>query len=166
MLILALAAAPTHALLWPSWNGEDIHYSSIVSSTLWVCRLLYWDFLWILTLLSRPDNFRSRVLELNASDERGIAIVREKIKNFARQTPRAQAVSLDGKAYPCPPYKIIILDEADSMTQDAQAALRRIMETHAHITRFCLVCNYVTRCVRFSIPESYIIECQGVAQNH
>ncbi|KAH8107190.1 P-loop containing nucleoside triphosphate hydrolase protein [Cristinia sonorae] len=94
-----------------------------------------------------PDNFRSRVLELNASDERGIAIVRDKIKNFARQTPRAQAVASDGQTYPCPPYKIIILDEADSMTQDAQAALRRIMETYARITRFCLVCNYVTRII-------------------
>ncbi|KAH9854025.1 replication factor C [Lenzites betulinus] len=94
-----------------------------------------------------PDNFRSRVLELNASDERGISIVREKIKNFARQTPRAQAVASDGKTYPCPPYKIIILDEADSMTQDAQAALRRIMELYARITRFCLVCNYVTRII-------------------
>ncbi|KAI0637174.1 replication factor C [Trametes polyzona] len=94
-----------------------------------------------------PDNFRSRVLELNASDERGISIVREKVKNFARQTPRAQAVSSDGKTYPCPPYKIIILDEADSMTQDAQAALRRIMELYARITRFCLVCNYVTRII-------------------
>ena len=87
------------------------------------------------------------MLELNASDERGIAIVREKIKNFARQTPRAQAVASDGKTYPCPPYKIIILDEADSMTQDAQSALRRIMETYARITRFCLVCNYVTRII-------------------
>ena len=96
-----------------------------------------------------PDNFRNRVLELNASDERGISIVREKIKNFARQTPRAQAVASDGKTYPCPPYKIIILDEADSMTQDAQGALRRIMETYARITRFCLVCNYVTR---YTIP--------------
>jgi replication factor C subunit 2/4 len=94
---------------------------------------------------SSPDNFRNRVLELNASDERGISIVREKIKNFARQTPRAQAIASDGKTYPCPPYKIIILDEADSMTQDAQGALRRIMETYARITRFCLVCNYVTR---------------------
>ncbi|KAI0747929.1 replication factor C [Daedaleopsis nitida] len=94
-----------------------------------------------------PDNFRSRVLELNASDERGISIVREKIKNFARQTPRAQAVASDGTTYPCPPYKIIILDEADSMTQDAQAALRRIMELYARITRFCLVCNYVTRII-------------------
>ncbi|KDR81816.1 hypothetical protein GALMADRAFT_58690 [Galerina marginata CBS 339.88] len=94
-----------------------------------------------------PDNFRNRVLELNASDERGISIVREKIKNFARQTPRAQAVASDGKTYPCPPYKIIILDEADSMTQDAQGALRRIMENYARITRFCLVCNYVTRII-------------------
>ncbi|KAF8739473.1 hypothetical protein AX14_009456 [Amanita brunnescens Koide BX004] len=94
-----------------------------------------------------PDNFRNRVLELNASDERGINIVREKIKNFARQTPRAKAVSADGIVYPCPPYKIIILDEADSMTQDAQGALRRIMETYARITRFCLVCNYVTRII-------------------
>lgn len=102
----------------------------------------------ILTPSLSPDNFRNRVLELNASDERGISIVRDKIKNFARQTPRAQAVASDGKEYPCPPYKIIILDEADSMTQDAQGALRRIMETYARITRFCLVCNYVTRCVR------------------
>jgi len=94
-----------------------------------------------------PDNFRARVLELNASDERGISIVREKIKNFARQTPRAEAVASDGRKYPCPPYKIIILDEADSMTQDAQAALRRIMENYARITRFCLVCNYVTRII-------------------
>ncbi|KAH7924569.1 P-loop containing nucleoside triphosphate hydrolase protein, partial [Leucogyrophana mollusca] len=94
-----------------------------------------------------PDNFRNRVLELNASDERGISIVREKIKTFARQTPRAQMVASDGNTYPCPPYKIIILDEADSMTQDAQGALRRIMETYARITRFCLVCNYVTRII-------------------
>ena len=71
--------------------------------------------------------------------------MREKIKNFARQTPRAENIASDGKKYPCPPYKIIILDEADSMTQDAQAALRRIMENYARITRFCLVCNYVTR---------------------
>jgi len=96
-------------------------------------------------LTPRPDLFRSRVLELNASDERGISVVREKIKTFARETPRNVGVSSDGKTYPCPPYKLIILDEADSMTQDAQSALRRIMETYSRITRFCLVCNYVTR---------------------
>lgn len=109
--------------------------------------LLYFSRLVILIYSAKsPDNFRSRVLELNASDERGISIVREKIKDFARQTPRApSSVASDGKTYPCPPYKIIILDEADSMTQDAQAALRRIMENYARITRFCLVCNYVTR---------------------
>ncbi|KAF8831497.1 hypothetical protein HHX47_DHR1000693 [Lentinula edodes] len=94
-----------------------------------------------------PDNFRNRVLELNASDERGISIVRDKIKNFARQTPRAQAISSDGKEYPCPPYKIIILDEADSMTQDAQGALRRIMETYARITR--IIEPLASRCSKF-----------------
>ncbi|PWY92746.1 hypothetical protein BO70DRAFT_306397 [Aspergillus heteromorphus CBS 117.55] len=96
-----------------------------------------------------PSLYRSRILELNASDERGIGIVRDKIKNFAR-AQLSQSTGMDAEylaEYPCPPFKIIILDEADSMTQDAQSALRRTMEQYSRITRFCLVCNYVTRII-------------------
>ncbi|KAL1958892.1 hypothetical protein VTO42DRAFT_3445 [Malbranchea cinnamomea] len=96
-----------------------------------------------------PQLFRSRILELNASDERGISIVREKIKDFARvqlSHPPPHDSSYREK-YPCPPFKLVILDEADSMTQDAQSALRRTMEKYSRITRFCLICNYVTRII-------------------
>ncbi|KAI4185756.1 MAG: hypothetical protein L6R41_003939 [Letrouitia leprolyta] len=93
-----------------------------------------------------PEMFRSRVLELNASDERGISIVREKVKDFARMQLSNPPPHYKDR-FPCPPYKIVILDEADSMTQDAQSALRRTMETYSKITRFCLICNYVTRII-------------------
>lgn len=74
---------------------------------------------------------REAVLELNASDDRGIDVVRNQIKSFA-----TKKVNL-------PPgrHKIVILDEADSMTPGAQQALRRIMEVHANTTRFALACN-------------------------
>ncbi|CAG8670796.1 17703_t:CDS:2 [Acaulospora morrowiae] len=90
-----------------------------------------------------PENMKIRVKELNASDDRGIDVIRQKVKKFARNTI-GNPIS-DG--YSCPPYKIIILDEADSMTHEAQAALRRLMEDYSTTTRFCIICNYVTRII-------------------
>ena len=71
-------------------------------------------------------------LSLNASDERGIDVVRERVKTFARFADRREGV----------PYRLVILDEADEMTGDAQTALRRIMEEASAFTRFILICNY------------------------
>ena len=95
-----------------------------------------------------PELFSSRVLELNASDERGITVVRERIKTFAQQALMHAPTSKEYREkYPCPPFKIIILDEADSLTQDSQSALRRVMENYAAVTRICFCCNYVTRII-------------------
>jgi len=89
--------------------------------------------------------FKERVLELNASDERGIKVVREKIKNFAMRRVNNDIPEKYKKKYPCPSYKIIILDEADAMTDESQFALRRIIEEYSVITRFFLICNYVSK---------------------
>jgi len=71
-------------------------------------------------------------LSLNASDERGIDTVRERVKVFASYSDRREGV----------PFRLVILDEADEMTRDAQTALRRIMEESSRFTRFILICNY------------------------
>lgn len=76
--------------------------------------------------------YRNFILELNASDERGIGVIREKVKNFARTAAIASPVS----------FKILIMDEADHLTGDAQHALRRTMEIYTKTCRFCLLGNY------------------------
>jgi len=77
------------------------------------------------------DGWREHLMELNASDERGINVVRETVKTFARTRSIGEI-----------PFKIMILDEADNMTRDAQQALRRTMERFTETCRFILICNY------------------------
>ena len=81
------------------------------------------------------DHWHANFLELNASDERGIDVVRHKIKDFARIKP----IAAD--------YKIVCLDEADSLTNDAQHALRRTMERYSESTRFVLIANYSSKII-------------------
>ena len=83
-----------------------------------------------------------KVLELNASDENGINVVRDKIIKFANIV-----VGTSDPNYPSPPYKIIILDEADSMTSEAQTALKKVMEKTCDITRFIFICNYENKII-------------------
>jgi len=83
-------------------------------------------------------SWKTFTLELNASDERGIDMVRDRIKQFSRYS-RGAFASI--------PYVIIILDECDQMTASAQTALRRIMETSSHTCRFILICNYSSKII-------------------
>lgn len=82
------------------------------------------------------ENWRDNFLELNASDERGIDVVRVKVKDFART-----------KALGNVPFKIIYLDECDSLTKEAQQALRRTMENYTNTCRFILSCNYSSKII-------------------
>jgi|SaaInlStandDraft_4_1057021.scaffolds.fasta_scaffold01572_2 replication factor C subunit 3/5 len=81
------------------------------------------------------------VLELNASDERGIEVVRNRIKQFA--LTGCSFLRKDDNSLP--PFKLVILDEIDAMTDDAQSNLRQILEKYAHNVRFCLICNYIKK---------------------
>ena len=82
------------------------------------------------------DSWRGNFIELNASDDRGIDVVRGKIKDFARTAP------VDGAE-----FKIIFLDESDALTNDAQGALRRTMEKYSKTCRFILSCNYSSKII-------------------
>ncbi|GJD04766.1 replication factor C [Colletotrichum higginsianum] len=105
------------------------------------------------------ENMRQMVLELNASDDRGIDVVREQIKTFAstKQIFTLGPSAKSGGGGSMASYKLIILDEADAMTNTAQMALRRIMEKYTVNTRFCIIANYshklspalLSRCTRF-----------------
>jgi replication factor C small subunit len=108
------------------------------------------------------EEWRKNTLELNASDDRGIKMVRERVKEFAASIKLAT-----DKEFGKP--KIIILDEADEMTPEAQTALRRIIEDSARTTRFIIICNYLSqiiepiqsRCVVFRftrLPKEEVID--------
>ncbi|KAI3371968.1 hypothetical protein L3Q82_006838 [Scortum barcoo] len=115
--------------------------------------------------LYKDKEFNSMVLELNASDDRGIDVVRGPVLSFAS----TRTIFKKG-------FKLVILDEADAMTQDAQNALRRVIEKFTENTRFCLICNYLSkiipalqsRCTRFRFgplsPDQMIPRLEHVVQ--
>lgn len=82
------------------------------------------------------EDKQQNLLELNASDERGIDVIRSKVKDFARTKALAEI-----------PFKIIYLDECDSLTREAQQALRRTMESYSNSCRFILSCNYSSKII-------------------
>src|ERR671925_705773 len=88
------------------------------------------------------EEWRKNTLELNASDERGIKMVRERVKEFAAVMKLTISNKEDNR-----PFRIIILDEADEMTSEAQTALRRIIEDSSRTTRFIIICNYLSQII-------------------
>lgn len=117
--------------------------------------------------LYEPKQFGQMVLELNASDDRGIDIVRNQVLNFASSRGM----------YSTAKFKLVILDEADQMTNDAQSALRRIIEKYSENARFCLITNYLnkiipaiqSRCTRFRFgplsPEQILPRMELIVEN-
>ncbi|ONK66158.1 uncharacterized protein A4U43_C06F4730 [Asparagus officinalis] len=118
------------------------------------------------------SQYHNMILELNASDDRGIGVVRQQIQDFAS----ARSLSFGAPVA----VKLVLLDEADAMTKDAQFALRRVIEKYTKSTRFALICNHVnkiipalqSRCTRFrfapldasNIRErlQYVIKAEGL----
>ena len=98
------------------------------------------------------DDWREYTLELNASDERGINVIRERVKIFSQYFTPTEEI----------PFKLIILDEADMMTSEAQTALRRIMEINSRVSRFILICNYLTRIISPIQSRCAIFRFRGI----
>lgn len=92
------------------------------------------------------DDWQANYIEMNASDERSISVVRTKMKEFARRGVIGNYVTASGEVRPIP-FNIVFLDESDNLTMDAQGALRRIMEQYSKTTRFILSCNYPHRLI-------------------
>lgn len=117
---------------------------------------------------------RQMVLELNASDDRGIDVVREQIKTFAstKQIFSSAPLPSSSSSHSLATYKLIILDEADAMTSTAQMALRRIMEKYTANTRFCVIANYthklspalLSRCTRFRFSPLKEADIRGLVE--
>lgn len=106
----------------------------------------------IIARLLYNDEWQDYTLELNASDERGINVIRERVKVFSQYFTPTEEI----------PFKLIILDEADMMTSEAQTALRRIMEIYSNVTRFILICNYLTRIISPIQSRCAIFRFRGV----
>lgn len=103
-----------------------------------ICKQYYWKS--EKSILDNESVYKERVMELNASDERGIQYVRDEIKTFAQS-----AITIRNDI---PDFKIIILDESDAMTDDSQFALRRVLENFSQTTRFIMICNYVSKIIK------------------
>jgi replication factor C subunit 3/5 len=108
------------------------------------------------------EDFHNMILVLNASEERGIETVRNRIKQFVTTSGLPENKTT-------PPFKLIILDEIDAMTEDAQAILRKVVEKYVSNVRFCFICNYLkkinpaiqSRCIIFRfkpIPEKNLTD--------
>lgn len=103
------------------------------------------------------EYYEFMVMELNASDDRGIEIVRNKIKQFVSSKSVFFGKNVNERN---DIFKLVILDETDAMTADAQAILRKVVEQYTNNTRFCLICNYIqninpalqSRCTKFRFP--------------
>lgn len=119
------------------------------------------------------SNFSSMILELNGSDDRGINVVREQIKTFSATdskissmfTKTNEDLNATSEIHNTN-IKLVILDEADAMTDDAQFALRRVIELYTNSTRFCLICNYLTKIIPALQSRCQIFRFTPISNDH